>query len=786
MDKEFDYRWETLETSGAAPPIRLNSASAYYREHIWLFLGLGVGRTSEVWRFSFATKAWSLCPCKGDIPTPRDGHTVTYVGRGKFILFGGQGKPYENDKSEKFTDTVAIKTYLVRELYNSMYQLDVDAEGGPTWTRFEEDGAGPMGRRGHTINYKAWSGSMGGKNGRMSMDASITGSSSSLASSYGEGGTGDNGGGMARSSRERSPGSRGSRVKVIQNNEIPPRSLILFGGSGIESSKYTEVLFNDLWVYNIDKRHWSRHYPTGTTPKPMFDHRAELVGENLIIVGGLTIAPKLQSQQQKVSSSRHMTDVAILNTTTLSWTYLDLYDQRGRTAKFRLHGFSMCPELPSHGKDPRDVSSLIIFGGKDTSYDGSRAPPADSTSGSSQAGMLSSYASSASVSSLASNKKKRRTAAPTHVWRLDLDRGIVVPLKNKYGVCPPSRYGHVGIAMTPLEIIFDEKDNGNKLEERDDPKKGNSGTKTKGAPVIYPAKGQDKKKVDPPEPLLFIYGGCGTETGGLIDPTLHQLVRAKPVEQNFLDTLLQGLSSGSVNGDEGSRPTTAGSHRSGGSIGDNTLPMSIRGSSTHSDDDNDDEDDEFSPSRVSIWNKKHGQEKNPKDWTELRLALSYSVSEKRSLTHDDSHGSGGEKDHLASDSRFQQSTLASSTLVTSAMNASLAANTLLGSSSGLGNNSIFNSSSNNNNSRQFPKLKDSIMNNSASLLMGSKSAMELSLTDRPSSGLPKSGKPMTKLEEMRYKAAKIKSLGEKIKPMTTGKSYIKAKEAYMSLFPHKI
>jgi hypothetical protein len=194
----------------------------------------------------------------------------------------------------------------------------------------------------------------------------------------------------------------------------------------------------------------------------------------------------------------------------------------------------------------------------------------------------------------------------------------------------------------------------------------------------------------------------------------------------------------------------------------------------------DDDDDEFSPSRASIWNKMYGQEKNPKDWTELRLALSYSVSEKRSLTHDDILG--GDRDTSGGvDTRLkQQSAFAASTLATSTMSGTLAASStsiLGGGGTGLG------SSSNCTSNKKFPKLKDS--SRISLLLMGSK-GLEESSSDRPSTGLPKSGKPMTKLEEIRYKAAKIKSLSERIKPVTTGKSLLKAKEAYLSLFPYKI
>lgn len=90
----------------------------------------------------------------------------------------------------------------------------------------------------------------------------------------------------------------------------------------------------------------------------MFDHRAELVGETLVIAGGLT-ASQQQQPQPRVHSG-HITDVALLNTRTLAWSYLDLYDARGRATHLRLHGFSMCQDPTS------EPGILLIFGGRET------------------------------------------------------------------------------------------------------------------------------------------------------------------------------------------------------------------------------------------------------------------------------------------------------------------------------------------------------------------------------------------------------------------------------------
>ena len=57
----------------------------------------------------------------------------------------------------------------------------------------------------------------------------------------------------------------------LDMNTIPPNSLLVFGGSGIELSKYTEQIYNDVWVFCLDTNCWSRHEfaKTGVEPKPV-------------------------------------------------------------------------------------------------------------------------------------------------------------------------------------------------------------------------------------------------------------------------------------------------------------------------------------------------------------------------------------------------------------------------------------------------------------------------------------------------------------------------------------
>jgi len=48
----------------------------------------------------------------------------------------------------------------------------------------------------------------------------------------------------------------------------------MFGGSGMEVSKYIEAVYNDVWVYSLDSGRWNKTKCRGVEPKPLFDHKA--------------------------------------------------------------------------------------------------------------------------------------------------------------------------------------------------------------------------------------------------------------------------------------------------------------------------------------------------------------------------------------------------------------------------------------------------------------------------------------------------------------------------------
>jgi len=343
--------------------------------------GSGVGRTAEVWKFNAASCKWSNLVCKGEnIPTSRDGHTVTYIGNGKVVLFGGQGYPYTNEKSEKITEIQKVKTYFVREVYNNLYEFDCETL---TWKALLIEGASlPMGRRGHIAFYvPSHGGTIAHRHSR---------SHSSHRVKHGNG--------------------------PEEENCLPGHSLIVFGGAGVEPSKYTEILYNDLWAYSFARTRWTRVATKGIEPRPMFDHKAEMLGDNLIVVGGITGVTAQQRHDMNMITS----DVMMLNTKTLTWQYLDIYDSRGRATNLRLHGHSLVAERPG--------GALLLFGGRET-VEAKRAAIEIAPA------------------------KGVKVKAPPVCWRLEIsDQVRATPFMVK-GPHFEMRYGHVGVAATGNVVI---------------------------------------------------------------------------------------------------------------------------------------------------------------------------------------------------------------------------------------------------------------------------------------------------------------------------------------------
>lgn len=132
------------------------------------------------------------------------------------------------------------------------------------------------------------------------------------------------------------PSPRASFTLVANPNN--DTELIMFGGERYTGDR--AAFFNDLYVYNVEKRTWNR-YDSPNRPPPRSSHAAAVHKNFMYIFGGEFSNPSL-------SQYRHYRDLWRLDVTDMSWERIDV--RGGPSAR---SGHRMCVVS---GK-------LVVFGG---------------------------------------------------------------------------------------------------------------------------------------------------------------------------------------------------------------------------------------------------------------------------------------------------------------------------------------------------------------------------------------------------------------------------------------
>ena len=357
------YEWRVIHNGeGKTPNVRISMGSWMYQDCIWVVCGSGsgLGKSSEVWKFSTTDKSWDSVKCTGEPPRCRDGHSSTYIGDGKFIIFGGQGFPEPNLKLGRESEAMKTKTYLKREVYNDIMLFNCNTL---EWSPVYPDGLSiPMGRRAHSAIYMKPTPIYMAKhhssydpqadNTATSLSASMSSYSTYQSSQQGDTAQSNfSGAGVGQASTV----SDSRRLQAVEAG-IQGNSLLVFGGVGIELSKYTEQLYNELWSFSFEANQWSRPQTRGIEPRAVYDHRTELQGDMMIVVGGIAAPCKVNAAAFDASP---LSDVMVLNTRTSTWSYVKLCDSLSRPVRFLFHGFSMVPD-----SSPDRKGIFYIFGGR--------------------------------------------------------------------------------------------------------------------------------------------------------------------------------------------------------------------------------------------------------------------------------------------------------------------------------------------------------------------------------------------------------------------------------------
>jgi len=219
----------------------------------------------------------------------------------------------------------------------------------------------------------------------------------------------------------------------------------------------------------------------------VFDHRAEKVGNFMVVVGGITGTPKSSHIQDYAS----MSDVMLLNLKSLTWSYLKLWDRHGRPSKFNFHGFSMCSDFQNN------PNGLFIFGGREV---------VDSKV--------------ASMSKI--NPPSQSSNAAFNTFLLNISDGSLTPVKLREdsSIAMENRFGHMGVSAISVDVTHQHYDNASKPKKADKIKPQRR--------ILDPLKLLPIKV----EPILYVFGGSNTERGGFCDPVLLELVKIQSCTEN--------------------------------------------------------------------------------------------------------------------------------------------------------------------------------------------------------------------------------------------------------------
>ena len=356
-------------------------------------------------------------------------------------------------------------------------------------------------------------------------------------------------------------------------------------GNGFETAKYVETLYNDIWIYSLEHNRWQLLFPRGEIPRAMYEHKAELIGDQMIVVGGILGQPKatLTSIDHSAADT-----VLILNIMTLTWSYIKITDPYGQSISLNLHGHSL-----TRGEN----GALYIFGGREA------ADVKDAN---------------------IEYQPKSRHGHKNYYYELNITTqqlSILKPnIENR--IIPENRCSHLAFSNVSIDRI---------LKEQED-----YFLNYKGKSYHQLLISSDESVSGEAENLFYIFGGIRiTNTGGFCDPNLFLIYRLHtiyvPPAEEFMTPLTRSVKA-SFQFDEKNTP------KNKKRISNFTM-YNNDSSNQHSQQINN-RSSECRPissrRRFSMWEKIHIQQKvevkNPSNWKELKLALIHPLNIKTKTT----------------------------------------------------------------------------------------------------------------------------------------------------------
>ena len=336
------FKWTQVSSSQEqnSTTIRCNTSGIVKNSDMYLFCGKGVGLLESSWKFDKTKKSWELLETDGPSPPPRDGLTATIIESNSVpydvIIFGGQSTPPEPKEHHVPS---RIKTIRERTLLGDMWGFECDNN---KWTRMDPTVA-PSPRRGHSVVL--WK--------RVGFGADMFQDDNHNNNSSHDG------------PENHDSSNNKSRKKSKVTNIDKTMKLVIYGGSGIDPIRGEETILNDVWEYSFDKNRWFQSpIQGGMKPPGSYNHACTLVRSDMIVSGGIG-QPKFNEgplDNKKKNVLRELpveSGIWVLDLNNMSWSHVELTDQYGMSFQFCMHSHSMIAH-------PTRNDTILLFGGRET------------------------------------------------------------------------------------------------------------------------------------------------------------------------------------------------------------------------------------------------------------------------------------------------------------------------------------------------------------------------------------------------------------------------------------
>lgn len=89
-DPNYGVQWEPVKEKGTVPGKISHHKAAVFGNQVVIYGGMtGIDEIEDVYEFDVSKESWAKLKQTGDVPKPRDDHSLAQIDDERFIIFGG-------------------------------------------------------------------------------------------------------------------------------------------------------------------------------------------------------------------------------------------------------------------------------------------------------------------------------------------------------------------------------------------------------------------------------------------------------------------------------------------------------------------------------------------------------------------------------------------------------------------------------------------------------------------------------------------------------------------------